>query len=84
MHFLPGFIVLISTHTLDRHKQSFEAFELGMPQKYREHYLCKQVRTSRFRVWPGLFIDLWFLHDFAQIKALKDIDSLKDVTIGFG
>jgi hypothetical protein len=35
----------------DMHALHIQAFKLGMPRKYSEHYLCNQVSELRFKPW---------------------------------
>ena len=69
---------------------TLQAFELELRREYTEHYLCKQVLifVSPIRSFSKLCLSIQKLHTrnfhFAQIRILKEIDSLKDVTVRFG
>jgi hypothetical protein len=63
-----------------------QAFELELQREYTEHYLCKQVLIFVFlQTMHYLDRELSDLHfDSVQIRMLKDVESLKDVTVRFG
>jgi hypothetical protein len=58
-----------------------QAFELGMPRKYSEHYLCNQVFELRGSICRGSGLTF---HVFVQMQTLMNEEVLKDVTIHFG
>ena len=63
-----------------------QASELELQREYTEHYLCKQVLIFIFlQTMHYLDREISDLHfDSVQIRMLKDVESLKDVTVRFG
>ncbi len=58
-------------------------FELELRREYTEHFLCKQVFDYFFDNISSIYISEMTL-DSVQIKIMKDVESLKDVTARFG
>ena len=62
--------------------QAFELF-FGMPQKYREHYLCNQVSKFRtnYRAIASAFYELKFSHSLAEIVDVRRCSQRRDGSI---
>ncbi len=60
-----------------------QSFDLGMPPKYREHYLCNQV-IGIFNFFFAQWDVEAYLTPELQLKSLMNEEVLNDVTVRFG